>query len=103
MTIKLPDDLEDGYHSFTIPVVVDGLYAMDIEIGFSSRKGLFSFDLKTVTDLILVLLSLIPLLFILYTIINIRRLGISITHPRIIVEFCLFLFFFAAGLIVVLI
>ena len=100
MTIKLLDDIEEGDHMVSVPVLIDGVYAKNIEVSFSSRGGIFGLDFKTLVGLILIMLSLIPLIFLLYTIVNLRKLGISIANPRIIVEFALFLAFFIAGLIV---
>jgi len=103
VTIMLSDAIGEGDHTVIIPLVAEGVHVKNIEISFSSQKGIFGLDLKTLIGLILVVLSLIPLIFLLYTIVNIRRMGISITHPRIIVEFSLFLVFFIAGLIVIFI
>jgi hypothetical protein len=103
MTIKLSDAVEEGDHIIVVPVIVDGIYGKNIEVSFTSQKPIFGLDLKTLIGLILIVLSLVPLIFLLYTIVNIKRSGIKITHPRIIVEFSLFLAFFIAGLIVIFI
>lgn len=47
---------------------------------------------------ILKITSLIPLAFLLYTLTNLSALNITVTHPRVIVEFSLFLIFLTAGL-----
>jgi hypothetical protein len=103
MAIKLSDAIEEGDHIIIVPVIIDGVYVKNMEMSFSSQKGIFGLDLKTLIGLILIVLSLVPLIFLLYTIINIKRSGIKITNPRIIVEFSLFLAFFIAGLIVIFI
>lgn len=46
---------------------------------------------------ILMIMSLIPLAFLLYTLTNLSTLNIPVTHPRVIVEFSLFLIFLTAG------
>jgi hypothetical protein len=48
---------------------------------------------------ILMLLSLGPLGFLLYTIFNLGSLGITVFHPRVLVEFFIFACFFVAGLV----
>lgn len=42
-------------------------------------------------------ISLIPLAFLIYTLMNLASLNITITHPRVIVEFSIFLIFLIAG------
>lgn len=42
--------------------------------------------------------SVIPLCFLIYTLVKIEDLGITITHPRAIIEFGLFLGLFLIGL-----
>ncbi len=46
---------------------------------------------------IFLVMSLIPLAFLLYTLINLTGLNLTITHPRVIVEFSIFLIFLMAG------
>jgi hypothetical protein len=46
---------------------------------------------------VVLLLSLVPLAFLAYTLINLRSLNITIAHPRVIVEFSLSPAFLAAG------
>jgi hypothetical protein len=43
------------------------------------------------TGFILMVLSILPLLFLLYSIINHEKLNITLTHPRIAVETVIFL------------
>jgi hypothetical protein len=47
---------------------------------------------------LLVLFSLVPLAFLFYTLLNFKSLGITITHPRVIVEASLFVILLVAGL-----
>jgi len=49
---------------------------------------------------ILMVLSLIPLGFLVYTLFNLERLGISLADPRVIVEASLIIGFLVAGLII---
>jgi len=60
---------------------------------------------KSKTDLnrrvigkILVLLSLVPLAFLLYTLFNLGSLGITVFHPRVLVEFSLFVALLILGI-----
>jgi hypothetical protein len=46
---------------------------------------------------ILVALSLIPLLFLAYSLLNLEKLGIKRSHPRVLVESALFLLLFLSG------
>jgi hypothetical protein len=48
---------------------------------------------RNILGTIFVILSLTALIFLLYTLINLDKLGITATHPRVIVEFSLFLTF----------
>jgi hypothetical protein len=41
--------------------------------------------------------SLIALIFLIYTIINLENLNITITHPRVLVELALFIIFLIIG------
>lgn len=41
--------------------------------------------------------ALVALVFLIYSIVNLEKLGIKITHPRVIVEAVLFLIFTAIG------
>ena len=49
---------------------------------------------------IFIILSLIALGFLLHTFINLDRLKITVTHPRVIVETSLFLVFLLIGMII---
>jgi hypothetical protein len=46
----------------------------------------------------LLLLSLVPLGFLVYTLLNLGRLRITLAHPRVIVELSIFLLLLALGL-----
>ncbi len=46
---------------------------------------------------IFMVMSLIPLAFLIYTLMNLTSLKIPITHPRVVVDFSIFLFFLMAG------
>ena len=46
-----------------------------------------------------IILSLMALGFLLYTLINLDGLEMTITHPRVIVEFSLFLVFLVIGIL----
>ena len=48
---------------------------------------------------ILPLLSLVSLIFLIYTLSNLDELGISVTHPRVVVEAFFFLLFVALSII----
>jgi hypothetical protein len=48
---------------------------------------------RNILSTIFIILSLIALGFLLYTLINLDKLEITVTHPRVIVEFSLFLAF----------
>jgi hypothetical protein len=43
------------------------------------------------------LISLVALLFLIYTLLNIDKLGITVTNPRVLVEFALFVLFLIVG------
>jgi len=47
----------------------------------------------------IVVLSLVPLGFLLYTLLNQRKLKISVAHPRVIVEFSIFLVLLILGIV----
>ncbi|KXH77337.1 MAG: hypothetical protein AM326_05220 [Candidatus Thorarchaeota archaeon SMTZ-45] len=49
--------------------------------------------------LTLIVLSIIPLVFLVYTIKHLERLGITIQHPRVIVELLIFISLLGIGLI----
>ncbi|MFX0046067.1 MAG: hypothetical protein ACFE8Z_09485 [Candidatus Hermodarchaeota archaeon] len=51
---------------------------------------------------ILLILSVIPLGFLIYTLLNLETLEISITHPRVIVELSIFAILLITGLWLVL-
>jgi len=46
----------------------------------------------------LLVLSLVPLGFLVYTVLNLERLRITLAHPRVIVELLIFLALLALGL-----
>jgi hypothetical protein len=50
----------------------------------------------------LFLLALIPLGFLIYTMVNLKRLAIPITHPRVIVEGSIFVVILAIGIVLFL-
>jgi hypothetical protein len=54
---------------------------------------------KRIYGKILVLLSLVPLSFLVYTVLNLGNLGITVFHPRVIVEFALFAGFLISGIV----
>ena len=84
-----------------IPLLLDGVYAKDIEVEFLFQKNIFNLDLKTLIGSIMVFLSLIPLIFLLYTIIKMGRLEIKLNHPRVIIGSSIFIVLFIAGLIII--
>lgn len=47
----------------------------------------------------LLVLSVVPLLFLLYTMTHLEKLGIDIKHPRVIVELLIFIGLFVIGLV----
>jgi hypothetical protein len=47
---------------------------------------------------VLILVSLVPLGFLIYTLLNLETLGISVSHPRVMVEFSIFLILLLAGI-----
>jgi hypothetical protein len=51
-----------------------------------------------VTGKILMLLSLLPVAFLLYTLLNLGNLGISAFHPRVQVEFSIFVALLILGI-----
>ena len=54
---------------------------------------------KVVLGNFLLILSIVSLGFLVYTLINLDRLEITITHPRVIVELILFLVFLIIGVL----
>jgi hypothetical protein len=54
---------------------------------------------RNILSAIFIILSLIALGFLLYTLINLDALRMTITHPRVIVEFSLFLSFLLIGIL----
>ncbi len=50
---------------------------------------------------IILLLSLIPLVFLVYTLVNLNRLQIGITHPRVIVESAIFVALVVVGVFLI--
>ncbi len=51
------------------------------------------------TGIVLIALSMIPLVFLLYSISHLEKLGIGIRHPRVIVELLIFVGLLIVGLI----
>lgn len=56
----------------------------------------------TATGLWILALSLLPLMFLLYTVTHLDRLGIGVRHPRVLVEFLIFVGLLVVGLILLL-
>jgi len=54
---------------------------------------------RNILSTIFIILSLIAFGFLLYTLINLDRLEITVTHPRVIVEISLFLAFLLIGIL----
>ena len=54
---------------------------------------------RRILSAIFIILSLIALGFLLYTLINLDALEMTVTHPRVIVEFSLFLAFLLIGIL----
>jgi len=100
LRIFLKDDLETGEFTISVPFIIGGVYNNETTVSFLYNKSSFMLDLKTLIGLILIFASLIPLIFLLYTIINMRKLGINLKSPRIIIEFIVFILLFIAGMIV---
>jgi hypothetical protein len=103
MTIGLLDTLEEGTHTGAVSIIVDGAHAKVIDISFSTSKDVFHFSLKNLIGLILVILSLVPLIFILYTTVSARKPGAVLSRSRMIAGAALFAAFFITGLILVFI
>lgn len=53
----------------------------------------------TYVGIILMALSVVPLIFLMYSLFNLEKLGIGLAHPRVIVESIFFCLFMAVGLI----
>ena len=100
LRVFLKEDLETGEYVVSIPLIIGEVYNSETAVNFSYNESSFMLDLKTLIGLILIFASLIPLIFLLYTIISMRNLGINLKSPRIIVEFIIFIALFTAGLIV---
>ena len=100
LRVFLKDDLETGEFTISVPLIIGGVYSNETTVSFLYNNSSFMLDLKTLIGLILIFASLIPLIFLLYTIINMRKLGINLRSPRIIIEFIVFILLFIAGLIV---
>jgi hypothetical protein len=100
LRVFLKDDLETGEFTISVPLIIGGVYNNETTVSFLYNKSSFMLDLKTLIGLILIFASLIALIFLLYTIINIRKLGINLKSPRIIIEFIVFILLFISGLIV---
>jgi len=54
---------------------------------------------KNIKIITLILLSLIPLAFLIYSLINLNHLEISIFHPRIIIEYSIFVILIAIAVV----
>lgn len=50
-------------------------------------------------SIIFLLLSLVALVFLVYTLVNLNKLGINVTHPRVLVELALFILFMMIGIL----
>ena len=100
LRVFLKDDLETGEFTISVPLIIGGVYSNETTVSFLYSKSSFMLDLKTLIGLILIFASLVPLIFLFYTIINMRKLGINLKSPRIIIEFIVFILLFIAGLIV---
>jgi len=101
MTIYLADDILEGEYIINIPMVLGQVFTKDIELRLSYEAVPLEFDHRTLIGLIMVFLSLIPLVFLLYNIINLRRLNIKLNHPKIIAGSGVFLLFFITGMIII--
>ncbi|MFW9835869.1 MAG: hypothetical protein ACFFE7_00005 [Candidatus Thorarchaeota archaeon] len=53
----------------------------------------------TTVGLTMIGISIVRLLFLLYTITHLEQLGIDITHPRVIVELLIFILLLVIGLV----
>jgi len=100
LRIFLKDGLETGEYTISVPLIIGEVHNNEIAVSFLYNKSSFMLDLKTLIGLILILASLIPLIFLLYTIINMRKLGINLKNPRIIIGSTVFILLFIAGLTV---
>jgi hypothetical protein len=49
---------------------------------------------------VLIILGLAPLAFLIYTLLNLKKLDITISHPRVLVELSMFLVLLFLGIIV---
>ncbi len=103
MTIYLADDILEGEYIIDIPMVLGQVFTKNIELRLSYEAVPFEFDHRMLIGLIMIFLSLIPLVFLLYTIINLKRLNIKITHPRVIIGFGIFSLLFIAGMLIIFI
>jgi hypothetical protein len=54
---------------------------------------------RRILSAIFIILSLVALGFLLYSLINLDALEMTVTHPRVIVEFSLFLAFLLIGIL----
>jgi hypothetical protein len=52
---------------------------------------------RSVLSGVLMLLSMIPVGFLVYTLLNLKRRGIPVTHPRVIVETIIFIILLLSG------
>lgn len=50
----------------------------------------------------LMVLSVIPLLFLIYTLTHLEQLEIGLSHPRVVVELLIFIVLFVIGLFIVI-
>jgi len=103
MTIDLLDTLEEGVHAGAVSIIVDGANAKVIDISFLAGKDPFNFSLKNLIGLIMAILSLLPLIFLLYTAVSAGKPGAVPSRPRMIAGAGMFAALFITGLILVFI
>ncbi|MBN2073105.1 MAG: VWA domain-containing protein [Actinobacteria bacterium] len=101
--LKLKDELSAGKYDIRVPVIIGDAYKKDInlEINYQGKGKKPAWE--SVTGLSLVFLSIVPLGFLLFSLLNLDRLRMTMTGPWIIAESVLFLVLLAAGLIVLFI
>jgi len=97
--VYFKDGLEPGEYTISVPFVLGDVYHSDTIIGVLYEESSFMLDLKTLSGLILIFASLIALIFLLYTVISMRKLQINLTNPRMIIAFAIFIVLFITGLI----
>jgi len=103
MTIYFRDDITEGEYNIDIPLVLEQVFIKNIELKSSYKAGSFELDHRTLIGLIVIFLSLVPLIFLLYAIISLRRRDIKLIHPKVIAGSAVFLLLLIAGLIIIFI